>query len=387
MFLRALRRRNPGLIQTAVSLHQAGAIPPACYVIDLDAVEENARLIATEAARLGLEVFAMTKQMGRSPAFIEAARRGGIDAGVAVDMDCARALKRGGMRLGHVGHLVQVPRHEADDAAEMEPENWTVFERSKAVEAAGAARRLGREQPLLARITDAEDTFYPGHAGGFPAHDVVQLADELDGLDGGRFAGVTTFPALLYEEERRAVRPTPNLATLERAAERLRSTGRADVAVNAPGTTSASVLALLASAGATQVEPGHGLTGTCPQHLSDDEPELPAVLYVSEISHHHAGRAYCYGGGLYVDPVFGPYPLRALVAPGPDVADAVEVGAEIPPAGAIDYHGMLEQPEGADLPTGASVVFGFRIQAFFARCPVVGVGGIRRGAPAVISEP
>lgn len=386
MFLQALRRRNPGLVQAAVSLHQAGGIPPACYVIDLDAVEENARLIGTEAARLGLEVFAMTKQMGRSPAFIEAVRRGGIDAGVAVDMDCGRALTRGGMRLGHVGHLVQVPRHEAREAAEMEPENWTVFERSKAAEAAAAAQGCGREQPLLARIADPGDTFYPGHEGGFPADDVARLADDLDGLDGARFAGVTTFPALLYDEERRAVRPTPNLATLERAAERLRSTGRADVAVNAPGTTSASVLGVLASAGATQVEPGHGLTGTCPQHLSEDEPELPAALYVSEVSHHHAGRAYCYGGGLYIDPVFGPYPLRALVAPSPDIADAVEVGAEIPPAGAIDYHGMLEQPGGADLPIGAAVVFGFRIQAFFARCPVVGVRGIRRGAPEVASE-
>jgi predicted amino acid racemase len=387
VFLEALRRRNPELVQAAVSLHQAGAIPPACYVIDLDAVEENARVIATEAARLGLEVFAMTKQMGRSPAFIEAVRRGGIDAGVAVDMDCARALKRGEMRLGHVGHLVQVAQHEADEAAQMKPENWTVFERSKAVEAAGAGHRLGREQPLLARIADPGDTFYPGHEGGFSAHDVAQLADDLDGLDGGRFAGVTTFPALLYDRERRVVRPTPNLATLERAAERLRSAGRTGLVVNAPGTTSASVLSLLADAGATQVEPGHGLTGTCPQHLSADEPELPAALYVSEISHRHAGRAYCYGGGLYIDPVFPPHPLRALVAPGPDATDAVEVGAEIPPAGAIDYHGMLEQPEGADLPTGASVVFGFRIQAFFARCPVVGVRGIRQGAPEVASEP
>jgi hypothetical protein len=35
---------------------------------------------------------------------------GGIDAGVAVDMSGARALRDGGMRLGHVGHLVQVPR-------------------------------------------------------------------------------------------------------------------------------------------------------------------------------------------------------------------------------------------------------------------------------------
>jgi predicted amino acid racemase len=386
VFLDVLRRRNPAFIQAAVSLHQAGALPAPCYVIDLDTVEENARLIAAEAARLELEVFAMTKQMGRSPAFIASVRRGGIDAAVAVDMNCARAVTSAGMRLGHVGHLVQVPRCDAAEAAAMEPANWTVFEHSKAVEAAGAARRLGREQPLLARIAAPGDTYYPGQEGGFAAGHVLDVADDLDGLDGGRFAGLTTFPALLYDGETGTVRPTPNLATLERAAERLRAAGRTALRVNAPGTTSASVLGLLAGAGATQVEPGHGLTGTCPQHVSESEPESPAALYLTEVSHHHGGRAYCYGGGLYIDPVFPPYPVRALVSASAEIADAVEVGADIPPAGAIDYHGMLEQPDRAELPAGASVVFGFRIQAFFARCPVVGVGGIRSGRPAVASE-
>ena len=55
---------------------------------------------------------------------------------------------------------------------------------------------------------------------------MLAVADALDGFDGARFAGITTFPALLYDHERRAVAPTPNLATLERAAERLRSAGR-----------------------------------------------------------------------------------------------------------------------------------------------------------------
>jgi predicted amino acid racemase len=378
MFLAALRTRNPAFVEAVVALHQAGELPAPAYAVDLDAVEANARLIATEAGRLGLEVFAMTKQMGRRPAFMAAVRRGGIDAGVAVDMDCATALAEGGMRLGHVGHLVQVPRHEADRAAALRPANWTVFEQAKAVEAAAAAHRLGREQALLARLTAPGDTFYSGHEGGFPAEDVVRVADDLDRLDGGRFAGVTTFPALLYDRSAGAVRPTPNLATLQRAAERLRAAGRTDLRVNAPGTTSASVLGLLAEAGATQVEPGHGLTGTCPQHLSESEPETPAALYLSEISHHHNGRAYCFGGGLYIDPVFPDYQVRALVSSGP--GDGLEVAAEIPPAGAIDYHGMLDQPQG-ELPVGASVVFGFRIQAFFARCPVVGIRGVRNGLP------
>ena len=44
MFLEALRRRNPGLIEQAIALHQAGAIPANSYVIDLDAVTGNAKL-------------------------------------------------------------------------------------------------------------------------------------------------------------------------------------------------------------------------------------------------------------------------------------------------------------------------------------------------------
>jgi len=184
LFLTALRTRNPAFVEAVVSLHQAGELPAPAYVIDLEAVEENARLIAAEAARLGLEVFAMTKQMGRSPEFIAAVRRGGIDAGVAVDMDCARAVTAAGMRLGHVGHLVQVARRDAAEAAAMEPANWTVFEHAKAVEAAAAARALGREQGLLARIAGPGDTFYSGHEGGLPAEDVVRVADDIDRLDG-----------------------------------------------------------------------------------------------------------------------------------------------------------------------------------------------------------
>ena len=65
MFLDVLRRRNPGFIEAAMRLHQEGRLPANAYVLDLDAVEANARLIKTEADRLGLKVFAMTKQVGR----------------------------------------------------------------------------------------------------------------------------------------------------------------------------------------------------------------------------------------------------------------------------------------------------------------------------------
>jgi predicted amino acid racemase len=385
MFLDVLLRRNPAFVSAAIALQQEGAVPAAAYVLDLDAVEHNAGLIAAEAARLHLDVYAMTKQVGRHPAFMAAVRRGGIDAGVAVDMECTRALRDAGMRLGHVGHLVQVPRHGAAEATAAAPDNWTVFDRTKAAEAAAAAEAAGREQSLLARLVAPGDTFYNGHEGGFAADDAVEVAEAMDGLPGARFGGITTFPALLYDHDRRTVAPTPNLGTLERAAARLRAAGRSDVRLNAPGTTSSGSLGILAAAGATQVEPGHGLTGTTPLHAVHDEPELPAALYIAEISHHHAGRAYCYGGGFYVDPVFPPYPVQALVARDGDLASAVRVGADLPPPAMIDYYGMLDPPAGVTLAAGSSAVFGFRIQAFFARAPVVAVRGVASGAPRVVA--
>ena len=162
----------------------------------------------------------MTKQVGRNSGFCRALGRGGIDRAVAVDMACAQALRAAGMRVGHLGHLVQVPRFEADAAArDIAPDYWTVFSGAKASEAAGAALRAGRTQKLLARIQAPGDTFYRGHEGGFDAAGVAAVAAELDALDGARFAGITTFPALLFDHETGTVAPTPNLATLSRARE------------------------------------------------------------------------------------------------------------------------------------------------------------------------
>src|SRR5665213_905862 len=100
MFLDLIRRRNPALVEQAIALHQAGRLPANAYVIDLDAVEANARIIAGAAAKLGLKAFAMTKQMGRNPSFCRALVRGGVGKAVAVDMECARATHRAGMGLG-----------------------------------------------------------------------------------------------------------------------------------------------------------------------------------------------------------------------------------------------------------------------------------------------
>ncbi|MBV8664137.1 MAG: alanine racemase, partial [Hyphomicrobiales bacterium] len=342
MFLDLIRRRNPALIEQSIALHQAGRLPANTYVIDLDAVEGNARIIAGAAARLNLKAFAMTKQMGRNAAFCQAVARGGLAAAVAVDMECARATHRAGMRLGHIGHLVQIPRFEADAAASLQPQYWSVFNLEKAIEAGSAAARLGRTQAVLARIAAPGDTFYRGHEGGFAAEHVVAVADAIDRIPGLRFAGVTSFPTQLFDQTSGKVKPTPNLDTLARAVDALRKAGRGEIEMNTPGTTSTEILPMLAQAGATQIEPGHGLTGTTPLHVVADLPEAPAVVYLSEVSHLVGSEAFCFGGGLYIDPVFPDYPLKAIVSREPTTAANRLAPVAIPAPNAIDYYGMID---------------------------------------------
>jgi len=384
MFLDVLRRRNPRFIEAAMALHQSGSIPANSYVLDLDATTANARLLKAEADRHGLKIYAMTKQVGRSSSFCRAVMSGGIAKSVAVDMACARATRAAGMPVGHLGHLSQVARFEADAAAAtLRPDYWTVFNQTKAEEAAAGATKAGREQNLLARIRADGDTFYRGHEGGFAADNIVAVADALDGLDGGRFAGITTFPALLFDHASRKVKPTPNMATLTRTAEALRRAGRSDIEVNAPGTTSSVLLAGLAEAGATQCEPGNGLHGTTALHAVEDLPELPSVLYLTEVSHLSGGKAYCFGGGFYIDPIFPDYPVKAIVSREPTTAAGALREVEIPPPAAIDYYAMIDA-EGANAPRpGDTAVFGFRGQAFVTRAYVVGVSGISTGKPRV----
>lgn len=383
MFLDVLRRRNPAFIEAAMALHQQGRIPANSYVLDLDAVQANARVLKTEADRNGLRIFAMTKQVGRSSSFCHAVQRGGIEKSVAVDMACARATHRAGMRVGHLGHLSQVPRFEAGAAARtLRPDYWTVFNAEKAHEAGRAAHEAGYRQNLLARIKAEGDTFYRGHEGGFDAADIVAVADGLDRVEGGRFAGITTFPALLFDPATRKVKPTPNLATLSRAADALRRAGRHDIEVNAPGTTSSVLLQGLAEAGATQCEPGNGIHGTTALHVMEDLPELPAVLYLTEVSHLSGGKAYCFGGGFYIDPIFPDYPVRAIVSREPTAAAGALREVEIPPPSAIDYYAMIDAGTNAPRP-GDTAVFGFRGQAFVTRAYTVGVSGIATGNPRV----
>jgi predicted amino acid racemase len=385
MFLELLKRRNPALLDAATRLHQAGEVPANCFVIDLDAVQRNAARIHDEARRLGLTVFAMTKQFGRNRDVCRAIAAGGITEAVGVDLECAMAAAAGGLGIGHVGHLVQLPRFAAPSAAALNPRFWTVFSEVKAREAAAASRELGRTQPILVRVTAPDDRFYRGHEGGIALTDVAAFADLVDGLDGAEFAGVTTFPAMLYDPAAGRVTPTPNLTTLQRAVDALRDAGRSELEVNAPGTTSVATLKALADAGATQVEPGHGLTGTTPWHAFADLVEEPAIAYVSEVSHFVGDEAFVFGGGLYADPVLGDQreSVLAVTDAAAGIAGAATLPVEMPAANAIDYYCVVDASE-ARLTAGATVIFGFRPQVFVTRGLTAGIAGVSAGTPTVL---
>lgn len=388
MFLNILRRRNPAFLDAIAELHAQGALPVNTYALDRDTVGQNARAFAAEASRLGLTPFAMTKQIGRNPDVSAELVRAGITHAVGVDLACAEAATTGGLRVGHVGHLVQIPRHEADRAAALEPSYWTVFNETKAAEAGAAAARIGRVQDVLLRVHAPGDRFYSGHEGGFALDDIVAAAGRISQIEGVRFAGITTFPATLFNAEKGEAEATPNRATLRRARDLLAAAGYENIVVNAPGTTSVSVLAHLAADGATQVEPGHGLTGTTPLHAVQDLVELPAVAYVSEVSHIWNDTAYVFGGGLYVDPVLGGSVTSALVvAPGGSASAAAPRPVNMPAAESIDYYATIplghSGTHGTRVNVGDTVIFGFRPQAFVTRALTASVSGIASGNPRV----
>ena len=253
MFLSTLRRRNPGFLRAATALHADGSVPANSYVLDLDAVTANARVMSQAAAGLGLTVFAMTKQAGRNPHFCAGRPgrrhrgRGGrghaVRRAVRSGRAAARAPRPPGPGAGARGRRGGC--HAAGLLDGLQPGQG----------GAGSRRGgpAGRVQDLLLRIHAPGDTFYLGHEGGFAAADVLAAADDVDSLDGARCAGITTFPALLFSAaEGSAVgHPQPRHAAC-RGRRRCAAAGR-QVQVNAPGTTSS---ADFAAAGRGRGHPG-----------------------------------------------------------------------------------------------------------------------------------
>ena len=298
MFLDLVNRRNRSLVDFAVKLHQDGEILPDTYVVDLDAVIQNAKYMSKIANKENVELYYMLKQIGRNP-FIARALAENTDIKKAVVVDYKEALRmmEEGLSLGNVGHLVQIPDALLEKIISYGTDYITVYSFEKVQQIIRVANRLKKHQKLLLKVIEKDDNIYDGQYGGFhlsDLNDVIAIVKESEWVEIG---GLTSFPCFLFDGNENII-PTNNMTTVRRAKEILEKEGIQSI-LNMPSATCSVTIPEIRKLGGHQGEPGHALTGTTPLHAVLDLPEIPALVYVSEISHNLDGHSYFYGGGYY----------------------------------------------------------------------------------------
>ncbi|GFN36761.1 YhfX family PLP-dependent enzyme [Tepidimicrobium xylanilyticum] len=380
MFLDITIRRNVELIDAAVYFHQKGEIKPNTYVLDIDNIVDNAKRIKEEADRNKIKLYMMTKQIGRNPEIAKMISEIGIDKAVAVDPWEAMTLTRNGIKIGNVGHLVQIPSNMVKCVVSLDPEVITVFTIEKAREISEEAERQGKVQDILLKVIGNEDLIYEGQNGGFKISELEKTAKEIKRLKGVRIVGVTAFPCFLYDSKGRQIIKTPNSKTLMESARILREELNLELKqINAPSANSIASIPILKEIGANYGEPGHAFTGTIPINADIDQPEVPAIVYVSEVSHIYDGVAYAYGGGFYRRGNL----KKALV--GRNLDDSLNNMLDVIPLSPtnIDYYGGLKIKD-REVRVGETVIYAFRTQIFVTRSEVALVKGIKEGKPELM---
>lgn len=375
MFLDQTIRRNQSLLETAFQLHQSGTILPDSYVLDVDTFLENSRKVLRMGEKNHIRLYFMLKQLGRNPYLAKELVSLGYSGSVAVDYREAMVMMEHGIPIGNVGHLVQTPRALIRKVVEYGPEVITVYSREKVMEIEAAASELGKKQAVMLRVYDDSDRIYSGQTAGLHLEELKETAiwtkKECPHLE---IKGVTSFPCYLYDEKAGDICPTGNLETVKSSVEILKSCGLEISLINTPSATCCRTIDRMAAFGGNCGEPGHGLTGTTPMHADHVLEELPAVVYVSEISHNFMGNAYCFGGGHYRRS----HVKQALV--GKSLFDSRKLTVMPPTDESIDYHFGLSE----ECTVGDTAVMAFRFQIFVTRSDVILVRGIREGCPRIV---
>lgn len=372
MFLEKTINANRPLIDFAFSAHSSGAILPNTYLLDMDAVAGNAQLMLAAAKSSNISLYFMLKQLGCNAEVARMLTRMGFSGAVAVDWHEALHYKQNGIPLGNIGHLVQIPEGALGELLEVHPQIITVYSLEKARSISRLAAQRSMVQDIMLRVIGPEDMLYSGQVAGFPLESLRDAAEELKKLSNIRVSGVCAFPCFLYDETAGDIMPTSNTGTVRSAAALLESLGFAITQLNMPSASCARSIPMIAAAGGTHGEPGHGLTGTTPWHHKHSA-EQPALVYLSEVSHNYDGKGYCYGGGHYRRG----HMENALVGSSLDTAHKMTVTP--PDLDSIDYHFTLERP----CPVGATVVMAFRTQIFVTRSDLALVEGLSAGTPRV----
>ncbi|WP_432748862.1 YhfX family PLP-dependent enzyme [Pectinatus frisingensis] len=375
MFLETTRSNNTALIKAAIELHKQGAIMPDTYVLDYDSLMHNARLIKQQADNYGISLYFMTKQFGRNPYIAARLMELGYEGAVAVEYKEAKLLAENGIKLGHVGHLSQIPSHGIIPLLKQGVDIVTVYSVEKAQEISRAAGMLDIKQKVMLRVLGSNDVLYPGQYGGFTLDKLPEAAEKIASMNNIDIDGLTSFPCFLFDVQKQVIQATPNVDTINEANEILKGKLGINISqLNMPSATCSNSIPLIAAAGGTHGEPGHGLLGTTPLHAAMQQPETPSIVYLSEVSHQLGNVSYCYGGGYYPRS----HMENALVGKSFDSMQLV--GVEKVKSDSIDYYiGLKCRAE-----IGDTVLFAFRAQIFVTRSTVAVVKGIHGNTPQII---
>ncbi|GEK91002.1 YhfX family PLP-dependent enzyme [Alkalibacterium kapii] len=373
MFLEMVKKRNPELIDYAVSLHQQGIILPDTYVIDLDKIKENATKMAAKAKSLDIELYFMTKQIGRNPKIAETLIEAGIKKAVVVDYREAEVMMKHNIPIGNVGHLVQLPTHFIKKVMAYGVDYITVYSVEKLRQINAVAEELNMKQKIMLRVIDEGDALYPGQYGGFQLDELNEIMDVLKSFAHCDITGLTSFPCILYDKELKDFKLTQNVKTLKKAKQRMQASGFDIQEMNVPSATSIKTLPLFKEMEGTQGEPGHALSGTSPMHAEVELEEKPAYVYVSEISHNSQDSAFVYGGGYYARGNLE----NVLID---DEGKRTESSVEPFPSDNIDYYLEIDGKQ----TIGATAIMAARTQIFVTRSRVALVKGLNDNKPELV---
>ncbi|QIK70403.1 YhfX family PLP-dependent enzyme [Erysipelothrix sp. HDW6C] len=373
MFLDTVNRRNRALIDVTIDLHQKGILEPDSYVIDMDVLRVNAKQILEAAHANNMDVYFMLKQLGRNPLIAKELVAMGYRGAVVVDFREAEIMMNHNIPLGNVGHLVQPPKRGLKRVIDYGVEVFTVFSFDKVLEIHEAAQELGKVQDIIVKVSDASDLYYSGQMSGIDLTRLDEFMDQVAQLSHVRIVGATAFPCYLYDANTGRVEKTPNYTTVIEAVGMMRKRGLEVTQINVPSTTCVSTIRVMAEGEGNMGEPGHGLTGTTPAHAYHDLEELPAVIYLSEVSHNFRGKSYAYGGGHYRRS----HVKHALINDG-----TLETRDGVIPVNddSIDYYFELDHEQ----PVSATVIMAFRFQMFVTRSKVVLIEGIQSHNPQLL---
>lgn len=374
MFIDIVQKKNPDLIKVAIDLHQNGEILPDTYVLDVDAILENGRALCKKAEENGIKLYAMTKQFGRVPYLAKKLVEIGFAGVVTVDFKEALVMMDNGVKLGNVGHLVQIPSALIDKVVRHSPEIITVYSLEKIKEIDEAAKKYGKVQDIMLRVLEKDSKIYSGQSGGFYLDDIEDVAKEILKLNNVRINGLTSFPCFLYNCDKNIIEGTKNIESIKKAEKILKELGIFVKQLNMPSATSLENIESIKAYGGTHGEPGHALTGTTPFNSRNLEGEIPAIVYVSEISHNLDYNSYCYGGGHYRRSGMN------SVLVGKNIKKMRRSPVEAPTLESIDYYFELCGNNNV----GETVIGAFRTQIFVTRSSVALVEGVKSSNPKLV---